>query len=100
MIGTQFSCDLGCCRPSSCPHLQVTDYKVGDLCPCVSLTCKCVNASIGNVEHWMCGESWLATKDLQPTIPSSHGWASSVLLFLYGLIICFFYVCLCVHVVF
>ena len=36
---------------------------------CVS--CKCVNASIGNVEHWMCGESWLAIKDLQPTIPSS-----------------------------
>ena len=37
---------------------------MGDLCPCVSLTCKCVNASIGNVEHWMCGESWLAIKDL------------------------------------
>ena len=52
---------------------------MGDLCPCVSLTCKCVNASIGNVEHWMCGESWLAIKDLQPTIPSSQGWASSVL---------------------
>ena len=53
--------------------IQVRDYKVGDLCPCA---CKCVNASIGNVEHWMCGESWLA---LQPTIPSSQGWASSVL---------------------
>ena len=37
--------------------IQVRDYKVGDLCPYVSLTCKCVNASIGNVEHWMCGES-------------------------------------------
>ena len=37
-------------------HLQLLrDYKVSDLCPCVSLTCKCVNASIGNVEHWMCG---------------------------------------------
>ena len=73
---------------------------MGDLCPCVSLTCKCVNASIGNVEHWMCGESWLAIKDLQPTIPSSHGWASSVLfnfIFIYGLII---RVCLCMHVVF
>ena len=44
---------------------------------CVS-TCKYVNASIGNVEHWMCGESWLALKDLKPTIPSSQGWASSV----------------------
>ena len=55
---------------------------MGDLCPCVSLTCKCVNASIGNVEHWMCGESWLAIKDLQPTIPSSQGWASSVLFIL------------------
>ena len=71
---------------------------MSDLCPCVSLTCKCVNASIGNVEHWMCGESWLATNDLKPTIPSSQGWASSVLfnfhllllLFLYGLIICYF----------
>ena len=52
---------------------------MGGLCPCVSLTCKCVNASIGNVEHWMCGESWLAIKDLQPTIPSSQGWASSLL---------------------
>ena len=36
---------------------------MGDLCPCVSLTCKSVNASIGYVEHWMCGESWLAIKD-------------------------------------
>ena len=58
--------------------IQVRDCKVGDLCHCVSLTCKCVNASIGNVEHWMCEESWLATKDLKPTIPSSQGWASSV----------------------
>ena len=61
---------------------------MGDLCPCVSLTCKYVNTSIGNVEHWMCGESWLATKYLKPTIPSSQGWASSVhfnlfLLYLY-----------------
>ena len=64
-------------------HLQVRDYKVGDLCPCVSLTCKCVNDSIGNVEHWMCRESWLAIKDLQPTIPSSQGWASSVLFIFY-----------------
>ena len=68
---------------------------MGDLCPCVSLTCKSVNASIGNVEHWMCGESWLAIKGLKPTIPSSQGWVSSVhffivTLFLYGLIICCF----------
>ena len=77
---------------------------MGDLC--VSYTCKCVNASIGtvHVEHWMCGESWLATKDRKPTIPSSQGWASSVhfnflvTLFLYGLIICYYFnVCLCVH---
>ena len=53
--------------------IQVRDYKVGALCPCVSFTCKCVNASIGNMEHWMCGESWLAIKDLKPTIPSSQG---------------------------
>ena len=46
------------------------DYNVSDLCPCVSLTCKCVNASIGSVEHCMlCGESWLAIKDLKHTIP-------------------------------
>ena len=71
---------------------------------CVSYS---VNASIGNVEHWMCGESWLATKDLQPTIPSSQGWASSVhfnfhlllLLYFYNLLF-FLNVCLCVHVVF
>ena len=31
-------------------------YKVGDVCSCVSFTWKCVNASIGNVEHWMCEE--------------------------------------------
>ena len=75
---------------------------MGDLCPCVSLTCKCVNASIGNVEHWMCGESWLAIKDLQPTIPSSHGWASSVLFHFHLLLLLnvIFNVCLCVHVVF
>ena len=59
-------------RDGSIHLFLVRDYKVGDLCPCVSLTCKCVNASIGNVEHWMCGESWLAIKDLQPTIPSSQ----------------------------
>ena len=78
-------------------------------------TCACENASIGVVEHWMCGESWLARKDLQPTIPSSQGWASSVhfnfhlllllCMFLYGLIfsmymyVWFFYavavVCMC-----
>ena len=58
--------------------IQVRDYKVSDLCPCVSLTCKCVHASIGNVEHWVCGESWLAIKDLKPTIPTSQGWASRV----------------------
>ena len=71
--------------------IQVRDYKVGDLCPCVSLTCKCVNASIGNVEHWMCGESWLATKDLKPTIPSSQGWASSVLFNFHLLLLRYFY---------
>ena len=66
---------------------------MGDLCPCVSLTCKCVNGSIGNVEHWMCGESWLAIKDLQPTIPSSQGWASScsVLFNFHLLLLLFFY---------
>ena len=64
---------------------------MGDLCPCVSLTCKCVNASIGNVEHWMCGESWLAIKDLQPTIPSSQGWASSVLFNFHLLLLLYFY---------
>ena len=69
--------------------IQVRDYKVGDLCPCVSLTCKCVIASIGNVEHWMCGVSWLAMKDLQPTIPSSQGWASSVLFNFHLLFYCY-----------
>ena len=64
---------------------------MGDLCPCVFLTCKCVNASIGNVEHWMCGESWLAIKDLQPTIPSSQGWASSVLFNFHLLLLFYFY---------
>ena len=75
---------------------------MGDLCPCVSLTCKCVNASIGNVEHWMCGESWLAIKDLQPTIPSSQGWASSAHFNFHLLLLLYFIinVCLCVHVVF
>ena len=66
-------------------------YKVGDLCPCVSLTCKCVNATIGNVEHWMCGESWLAIKDLQPTISSSQGWASSVHFNFHLLLLLYFY---------
>ena len=66
-------------------------FWVGDLCPCVSLTCKCVNASIGSVEHWMCGESWLAIKDRQPTIPSSQGWASSVLFNFHLLFLLYFY---------
>ena len=61
---------------------------MGDLCPCVSLTCKCVNASIGNVEHWMCGESWLAIKDLKPAIP---GWASSVHFNFHLLLLLYFY---------
>ena len=30
----------------------------------VSLSCSRENASIRIVEHWMCGESWLAVKDL------------------------------------
>ena len=30
--------------------IQVRDYKVGDLCPCVSLTCECVNA----LDVWGC----------------------------------------------
>ena len=64
---------------------------MGDLCPCVSLTCKCVNASIGIVEHWMCGESWLAIKDLKPTIPSSQGWASSVHFNFHLLLLLYFY---------
>ena len=35
-------------------HLQLLkDYKVSDLCTCVSLTCKCVNASTESVEHWI-----------------------------------------------
>ena len=58
---------------------------MGDLCPCVSLTCKCVNASIGNVE------SWLAIKDLKPTIPSSQGWASSVHFNFHLLLLLYFY---------
>ena len=33
---------------------------------------------IGTVEQWMCGESWLAIKDLKPTIPSSQARAFSV----------------------
>ena len=49
------------------------------ICVLVYLLHVSVNASIGNVEHWMCGESWLATKDLKP---SSQGWASSVLFML------------------
>ena len=28
--------------------------------------------------HWMSGESWLAIKDLEPTIPGSQDWAFSV----------------------
>ena len=43
---------------------------MGALCPCVSLTCKCVNASVGNVHHWMCGESWLAIKYIIFTVVS------------------------------
>ena len=39
-------------------------HEVSTLCLCVSLTCSGENASIRIVEHWMCGESWLAIKDL------------------------------------
>ena len=49
------------------------------------------------------GESWLATKDLKPTIPSSQGWVSSVhfssitvTLFLYGLLF-LMSVCVCMR---
>ena len=55
--------------------------EVSALCLGVSLTHSRENASIENVEHRMCGESWLAVKDLQPTHPSSQGWASSVSFF-------------------
>ena len=38
----------------------------------------------------MCGESWLAIKDLKPTIPSSEGWASSVYFNLHLLLLPYF----------
>ena len=46
----------------------------------VSPTCSGENTSIGIVELYIdvWGELAMAIKDLQPTIPSSQGWASSV----------------------
>ena len=50
----------GCARPSL-PRCVV----VHEMC-------------IGTVGQWMCGESWLAIRDLKYTIPSYQGWAFSV----------------------
>ena len=64
--------------------------KVNELCVCVSLTCRCENAGIGNMEHWVCEESW-PIKYLQPINPSPQDWASG------ALINCsiYLYVCAC-----
>ena len=75
------------------------DYKVGDLCPCVSFTCKCVNANIGNVEHWMCGESWLAINPPIPVLKAGH--PVCILNYCYSIFLWTYNLCLSVwHVVF
>ena len=72
------------------------------LCLCVPLACK--NIGVGIVERWMYGESWLAMKDLKPTISSSQGWAFSVhfnltvALYSYGLVSCMCFVSCCVGI--
>ena len=48
---------------------------MNELCYIACVLHVAVRMSMGIVEHWMFGESWVAINDLQLSIPRLHGHA-------------------------
>ena len=61
-------------EPHPCMHMYITSPYVSRqyvvvLCNLKRSTTCSLRGSLCEFGHWVCGESWLAIKDLQPTAP-------------------------------